>query len=374
VNIKSEKLIERALTDREGLIKSIKSVGYWRGTRNKAEMKFAAVVGNPPYQDSSVNNHNAAIYHIFIDVAYSIADIGTLITPGRFLFGVGDTPEEWNKKIIADDRIKVVRYTSKSQEIFSNVDIKGGVAITLCDAKRKVGPIGSFTSHEELKGILQKVISDNFKPLSTIVYTPATYKLSKEAFVKVDWLKKAVGKEKRFRTNIFDKATQLFEDEKLDEHYVGIWGLVGGNKRALKWIKEEFVAENINLKLFKVIVPKANGSGAIGEVLSTPIIGTPMIGHTETFISIGCFETYEEANACYKYINGKFARTMLGTLKVTQDNLSDTWANVPLQDFTSSSDIDWSKSVAEIDQQLYDKYDLSEEEREFIESMIKPME
>ena len=64
---------------------------------------------------------------------------------------------------------------------------------------------------------------------------------------------------------------------------------------------------------------------------------------------------------------------MLGTLKVTQDNPRETWLNVPLQDFTDNSDIDWSKSVAEIDQQLYKKYNLSEEEINFIETMIKPM-
>lgn len=66
-------------------------------------------------------------------------------------------------------------------------------------------------------------------------------------------------------------------------------------------------------------------------------------------------------------------RCMLGTLKATQHNPKDTWANVPLQDFSDMSDIDWSKSVDEIDAQLYAKYSLSEEEIAFIESMIKTM-
>lgn len=81
-----------------------------------------------------------------------------------------------------------------------------------------------------------------------------------------------------------------------------------------------------------------------------------------------------EAAACLKYIKTKFCRAMLGTLKVTQDNPKPTWANVPLQDFTTDSDIDWSKTIAEIDQQLYAKYGLSEEEVAFVEKMIKPME
>ena len=75
-----------------------------------------------------------------------------------------------------------------------------------------------------------------------------------------------------------------------------------------------------------------------------------------------------------KYIKTKFSRTMLGILKVTQNNPRETWKYVPMQDFSSQSDIDWSKSVSDIDQQLYRKYGLSEEEIAFVERMIKPME
>jgi len=75
-----------------------------------------------------------------------------------------------------------------------------------------------------------------------------------------------------------------------------------------------------------------------------------------------------------KYIKTKFARTLLGVLKITQDNLPRTWSKIPLQNFTSKSDIDWTKSISEIDQQLYKKYNLSQEEIDFIEKMIKPMD
>ena len=61
------------------------------------------------------------------------------------------------------------------------------------------------------------------------------------------------------------------------------------------------------------------------------------------------------------------------TIKVTQDNPRETWLNVPLQDFTTNSDIDWSKSVSEIDKQLYKKYGLSAEEISFIESKVREM-
>ena len=62
---------------------------------------------------------------------------------------------------------------------------------------------------------------------------------------------------------------------------------------------------------------------------------------------------------------------MLGTIKVTQDNSKELWTNVPLQDFTESSDIDWNVSISEIDRQLYAKYGLSDKEIAFIEKMIK---
>ena len=129
-----------------------------------------------------------------------------------------------------------------------------------------------------------------------------------------------------------------------------------------------------NFDKFKVIVPASNGSGAIGEVLSTPLIGEPLIGHTETFISIGSFDTIEEADNCLKYIKSKFARTLLGIKKITQGNKkAETWSEIPLQDFTSNSDIDWSKSIHEIDLQLYKKYGLDEKEIEFIETHVKEM-
>ena len=107
----------------------------------------------------------------------------------------------------------------------------------------------------------------------------------------------------------------------------------------------------------------------MGETLSTPLVG-----HTQTYLSFGAFNTEYEANSCFKYIKTKFARVMLGILKVTQDNKAGTWRYVPLQDFTSNSDIDWSKSIHEIDLQLYKKYGLDDKEIEFIETHVKEME
>lgn len=141
------------------------------------------------------------------------------------------------------------------------------------------------------------------------------------------------------------------------------------NKRVWRYIDRKYVdMDHENINKYKVLVPRSNGSGALGEVLSTPLIG-----YTQTFIGIGAFDSYDEAEAALKYVKGRFARTMLGILKVTQDNNKATWNEVPMQDFTANSDIDWTKSIEDIDKQLYRKYNLSEEEIEFIETKVQAM-
>ena len=117
----------------------------------------------------------------------------------------------------------------------------------------------------------------------------------------------------------------------------------------------------------------SNGPGEIGEALSTLLIGKPLIGHTDTFLTIGCFETENEALNCLKYIKTKFARVMLGVLKTTQSNAKQKWRYVPQQNFSVNSDIAWTKTINEIDNQLYRKYNLSDDEIDFIETNVRAM-
>lgn len=105
-----------------------------------------------------------------------------------------------------------------------------------------------------------------------------------------------------------------------------------------------------------------------------PSIEGPSVGATETFYSMGLCKSEKEIENVLSYIKTKFARALLSVLKITQDVNPGKWKYVPLQDFTSSSDIDWSQSVANIDKQLYKKYNLSDEEINFIETNVKEME
>jgi len=123
-----------------------------------------------------------------------------------------------------------------------------------------------------------------------------------------------------------------------------------------------------------VIMPKANGNGTFGKTISTSLVEEPEVGATETFLSIGAFDTRFEAESVLNYVKSKFARTMLGVLKITQANTRDKWAKVPSQDFTPNSDIDWSKSIEEIDRSLYKKYNLDNHEIAFIEANVHEME
>lgn len=346
---------------------------YWN--KGVVEMKFDAVVGNPPYQEavaSSVNDK--PIYHLFMDVAFRLSEKVSFITPARFLFNAGATPSSWNEKVLSDEHFKVLYYTSDSSEVFPNVDIKGGVTITYRDSKTNFGAIGMYCSYEELNSIKNKVWAITTESFADTILNRGQYRFSDLVYEEhPEEMKKT--SDKRISTSAFERMPALFTVDKPNDgkDYIQLLGNIGSN-RVYRWFRKDYLAPIDNLYKYKVMFPKANGSGAIGEVLSTPLIGSPLIGYTETYISAGETSSKSEAEAVLKYIKSKFARTLLGILKVTQDNTKKVWKFVPMQDFTDKSDVDWSKSVPEIDKQLYAKYNLDESEIAFIESMIKPME
>lgn len=339
------------------------------------KLKFDVIIGNPPYQDETVGTSDNPIYHLFMKESYKIADKVMLITPARFLFNAGKTPKSWNREVLTDEHLKVVYYQQNSSKVFPNTDIKGGIAITYRDVNKSFGEIGTFTQFLELNSILNKVThKTNFESIVNNVFPQNKFNLEVlfKDYPKYREIIGSGGRERRLTTSIVEQL-DVFTEKPRTSNDIKLIGLIK-NKRVYRFIHSKYIEEHRNLHLYKVILPKSNGSGTIGEVLSTPIIGTPLMGYTQSFISIGAFKTDYEGNAALKYIKTKFARTLLGTLKITQDNNKDTWLNVPLQDFTLNSDIDWSKSISEIDKQLYKKYNLSQNEIQFIEDKVRPME
>ena len=343
-------------------------------------MKFDYVIGNPPYQDETLGDNKGfapPVYNKFLDASYEIADKVEMIHPARFLFNAGSTPKAWNEKMLNDPHFKVLHYEADASSIFPNTDIKGGVVVSYRDSCSDFGAIGVFTKYAKLNAILHKVTETaDFISLSNIVVTRTAYRLTDKMHEDHP---EAIGQLSKghaydMATNIFDRLPQIFFDAKpTDENdYIRILGRTN-NERAYKYVRRDYVNKVKNLDKFKLFIPKANGIGAFGEVISSPITATPGVGSTETFLSIGILDSEYEMDTALKYIKTKFARALLGVLKTTQDITPDKWKYVPLQDFTAHSDIDWSKSVAEIDRQLYHKYDLTADEIEFIETHVKEM-
>ena len=345
---------------------------FWKANNNR-NMKFNAVVSNPPYQ---VGVNKEPLYHHFISIGMEIGDLGTLIHPGRFLFNAGKTPKAWNQKMLNDEHFKVVKYWKKSDEVFDAVDIKGGVAVTMWDKQNVIGPIGTFVLHDELRTIQEKVESLGEESFSKIVYSRDLYQLTELFYKENPELEGRQSKGHRFDlgTTAFSLFPEVFSDEKpAGDGYALVVGREN-DTRIGKWIKKEYLKLPDNFESYKVVVPKSNGSGHFGESLSSPFVAAPFHAQNTTFLSIGKFDSIFEAEACLKYIKTKFVRCMLGILKVTQDNPKSVWSKVPLQNFTQQSDINWDLSIPELDAALYQKYNLTQDDIDFIESNVSAMQ
>lgn len=352
-------------------------------------MKWDFAIGNPPYQEESNlqqelsedNKRNFAppVYNSFLDEAYKVANVVEMIHPARFLFNAGSTPKAWNEKMLNDTHLKVPYYEPDSEKVFHGLStpIKGGIAITYRNSNIECGAIKAFTRFEELNSILHKVItSKDFLGLSSIVYSRTSYRLTDTMHKENPWAlgRLSNGHAYDMSSNIMTLLPELFLDCITDNHteYVKIIGREK-NQRVYKYIKRSYINNVDNMNAYKVLIPQATGNGIFGETFSPPFVEGPMIGSTETFISIGKFSSIEEANALKKYICAKFSRALLGVLKVTQNGNKPVWRYIPIQDFSTTSDIDWSTSIANIDKQLYKKYGLSQEEIDFIETHVKEM-
>lgn len=344
-------------------------------------MKFDYVIGNPPYQKNLENTSDMPVYNDFMDSAYKVANKVELITPARFLFNAGKTPKEWNEKMLNDKHLKVLKYEKNSKNIFPSNSIIGGIAITYRDTEKEYEPIKHFVIDDNINKIRDKVIlSTNFISIKNNIYLQNKFNLE-ELYKDYPEAKEKIssnGAEKRIVSSAFDNLKDVFSNVVINKESTKICGLAN-RKRVYKYINRRYLEKGSNIDNYKVILSAADGaSGTIGNPIPARIIGKPFVadkgvGYTQTFISIGSFNNRKEAECLYKYLLSKFARFMVGTLKATNGLKIEVWSNVPLQDFTETSDIDWNKTIHEIDEQLYKKYDLSQEEIDFIETHVKEM-
>lgn len=337
--------------------------------------KFDFVIGNPAYQEEteSKSTRMLPLYDKFMEEAFKCGRKVELITPARFLFNAGFTSKEWNQRRLNDEHFKVLLYEPDSSKVFSNVDLKGGVAVTYRDESQSYGAIGMFIPSKELNSIADKVVKHNprFIGLNSIICPRDLLHYSERFFADYPEFREKNNNNNVVNTNAFDKFPVVFLTKPFEDSIP----VVGRSKngRETRYIKSIYLDSNDFINVYKLIIPEVNGSGKFGETIASSIFGDKGVAFTDTFICIGKYLSEYEVNATSKYIQTKFVRSLLGILKKTQHNTADKWKYVPLQDFTASSDINWNTSIANIDRQLYKKYGLSQEEIDFIETHVKEM-
>ncbi len=347
----------------------------------KKDMKFDAVVGNPPYQESDGGAQASAkpIYNYFVESAKQInTRLINLIMPTRWYAG-GKGLDDFRKQMLNDEHIVEIHDFLNPNIIFPSTNIRGGVCFILWDNDYsnekdlvKVVTYGdSFTDRKELKRKLkldgEDIFIRNIESLEIIKIIK-----SHKEFTSFE---NYISSRRPFDIDAF--IVKDLDKYKQNENGLKNPVICYGKGKQTGFLEKEEITKNIEwIDKYKVFTPRANNIGTeLNDDNLNTFIGKPNTICTESYIVVGVTLSLDEHSAknLSQYLTTKFARFLHSLGKASQDATSKTYKFIPLQDFTSNSEIDWSKSISEIDQQLYKKYGLSEDEISFIERMIKPM-
>ena len=357
-------LLELDLTEaaKEGRVNQVLAERFGK------EMKFDVIIGNPPYQESDGGAQASAIplYNEFIQGSKILAPrYISMIIPARWYSG-GKGLNQFRNDMLTDNRLRILHDFIDASELFTGVEIKGGICYFLWDRESR-GDCKVFT---HLGG---KIVSVAERPLQET--NADIFVRHNEAIQIIHKIAKA--QENSFSTIVRPAMTfgfrtyyKNFSKKGQPGKHVKVYG-----NRSQGYIEREKVKRGTNwIDKWKVIIPEAIGIGDMRVDLLKPIISEPGSINTETYIMNGPYSSEDEAKNVCSYITTKFFHFLLGLKKNTQHTTQSVYTFIPMQDFTSSSDIDWTKSSREIDLQLYKKYGLDEEEIAFIESMVRPMD
>ena len=341
-------------------------------------MKFDVVVGNPPYQISDGGAQASAkpIYQYFVKLSNELTNhYSSLIIPSRWYVG-GKGLDEFREDMLNDSHIKELHDCLTPEDIFPNTNIRGGVCYFLRDFNyNNINELVKVVTHESnsiiletdrsmkinnsevfirdgrAKDILTKICRDNFISIAQYISPLRPFGL-RGYFAKSDKFKESQkGLKEPISCYAKGKKIGYVEKKEVLSH--------------LDWIDN-----------WKVFMPRANNIGTeLNDDNLNSFIGKPNEICTESYLVIGAELSLDEISSVNlaKYMKTKFLRYLHSLLKSSQDATSKTFEFVPIQDFSKNSDIDWSKSIHEIDQQLYKKYDLNDDEITYIESKIKDM-
>ena len=341
---------------------------YWK-TNNNDNMNFAAIVGNPPYQmmDGGGTGSSAVpVYQHFVNIAKKLEpNFISLIMPAKWYSG-GRGLDEFRSNMLNDRHIFKLVDFNDSRDCFPSVDVAGGVCYFLwnCDYE---GDCEIISVNGDKWVSFKRPLNE----FDTFVRDTMAMKIIKR-----------VQTEKMLNNIVFSRNpfgfTSFFEGEK--DCFEGAVELYGS--KGITYVSKRDVNTNCDLiDKWKLIMSKtasehAGQADANGQkkVLSRIEVLKPGTICSETYLLLNTFDDEQSAKNMQVYMKTRFVRFLLSTILITQNIAKDKFKFVPLQDFTAASDIDWSKTVAEIDEQLFRKYQLSQEECDFIRQMIKPMD
>ena len=343
-------------------------------------MKFDAIVGNPPYQmsDGGAQASATPVYNLFVDVSKKLnANYISMIMPSRWMTG-GKGLDKFRDDMIHDKHFLVLHDYTNSKNVFPSVDIKGGICYFLRDRDKEDKCKIYKHDSENVKYSYRNLVEDGdeifIRNSELITIKNKVAKKDNSSFENIVSPLKPYG----LRGDIFKDYSKYNLPNMSDNpinNGLTVYGLDEKLKRVMRYADINYpLPKRDYVKGYKLFMSRNQGSGNFGEEFSTPIFAKPNDCCTETFVVIGLFNTEKESQNCWQYIKTKFFRAMVGIRKQDQGASKSIYHYVPLQDFTEKSDIDWSKSVAEIDKQLYKKYNLTQEEIYFIEKTVKPME
>jgi site-specific DNA-methyltransferase (adenine-specific) len=322
------------------------------------KMKFDVIVGNPPYQlsDAGYGTSASPIYNVFVQQAKKLNPrFLTMIIPARWFSG-GKSLDEFRDEMLGDNRIREIHDFPEAADCFPGVQIKGGVCYFLWD--RDNPGLCRIVTHRN-----GEVVSTSKRPLlesgcdTFIRYNEAIPIVKKVRSFGEPSIKSQVSPSKPFglRTFVIGEKNPFKDCVKLYQN-----GGIGYVPRT------DLTANSELVNKFKVFVP-ALGSGSDSfphPILGKPIIGEPDSACTETYLVVGVFDDRTRAHNTASYIATRFFRFLVLLNKPAQHATSKVYSFVPIQDF----DEPWT------DEKLYKKYDLTEKEIAFIESMVRPME
>ena len=345
---------------------------------NGDKLDFNIVVGNPPYQESDGGAGASAkpIYNEFVGISKELAPTNiALIMPTRWYAG-GKGLDDFRDQMLSDAQVSQLHDFLKPEVIFPEINLRGGICYLLWDKEHNNNPTQVFTYKNDLK---PKIDSRKLRTEDSDIFI--RHGIAIEILKKINSHPKFKSFEKHISSRRpFNIDANIVKNEKFRNSKKGLENPVVcyGKGKKVGYLERDEISKNIDwIDKYKVFTPRANNIGTeLNDDNLNTFIGNPNTICTESYIVVGVKLNLDEtssSNLC-KYFTTKFARFQHSVGKASQDATSKTYKFVPLQDFTAKSDINWNASIKEIDNQLYEKYSLTKEEIDFIETMIKPMD